>query len=152
MKKIDLGEIYTIFEEIKDLILAQSRSFRRIQSELEQPDLSSIGELSGKLDKAIEEIRNPSRVEHHHVFSITSNKVFYGMIGLCFICLVFSFIVFHQKKVIANYRDNDLKYRYIQMKGGVSHIELMELDSIFEHNRESIKTFVDNNRQKGGNK
>ena len=148
MKKIDLGEIYTIFEEIKELILAQSKSYRRIQSEMEQPDLSAIGELSGKLDKAIEEIRNPSRVEHHHVFSITSNKVFYGMLGLCFICLVFSFIVFRQKKVIANFRDNDLKYRYIQMKGGVSHIELMELDSIFEHNRDSVKTFVESNRQK----
>ena len=36
-------------------------------------------------------------------------------------------------------RDNDLKYRYIQMKGGVSHIELMELDSIFEHNRDSVE-------------
>lgn len=41
--------------------------------------------------------------------------------------------------MIANFRDNDLKYRYIQMKGGVSHIELMELDSIFEHNRDSVE-------------
>lgn len=47
MKKIDLGEIYTIFEEIKELILAQSKSYRRIQSEMEQPDLSAIGKLSG---------------------------------------------------------------------------------------------------------
>ena len=27
MKKIDLGEIYTIFEEIKELILAQSKAY-----------------------------------------------------------------------------------------------------------------------------
>ena len=139
MKKIDLGEIYTIFEEIKELILAQSKSYRRIQSEMEQPDLSAIGKLSGKLDIAIEEIRNPFRVEHHHVFSITSNKVFYGMLGLCFICLVFSFIVFRQKKVIANYRDNDLKYRYVQMQGEISPTGVINLDIIFKNRKDSVR-------------
>ena len=139
MKKIDLGEIYTIFEEIKELILAQSKSYRRIQSEMEQPDLSAIGKLSGKLDIAIEEIRNPFRVEHQHVFSITSNKVFYGMLGLCFICLVFSFIVFRQKKVIANYRDNDLKYRYVQMQGEISPTGVINLDIIFKNRKDSVR-------------
>ncbi|HCM21943.1 MULTISPECIES: hypothetical protein [Proteiniphilum] len=133
MKNIEINEIYTLFEEIRGLIKAGSRNNNPIQPDIELPDLSAIDELSGKLDEAIGEIRKPVRTEHHHIFSIASSKIFYGMIGLCIICLFFIIIVFYQRKEIATYKDNDLKYRYVQMQGEITPAGVISLDSIFEN-------------------
>lgn len=139
MKNIEISEIYTLFEEIRELVKAGSRNNNIIPPEIELPDLSGIDELSGKLDEAIGEIRKPVRTEHHHIFSIASNKVFYGIIGLCIVCLFLIFTVFYQRKEIASYRDNDLKYRYIQMQGEITPAGVITIDSIFDNRRDSVK-------------
>ncbi|MDD2285923.1 MAG: hypothetical protein PHQ11_11070 [Paludibacter sp.] len=115
MKNLDINEIYTLFEEIRELVKAGSKNNNPIKPEIELPALSAIDELSYKLDEAIGEIRKPVKTEHHHIFSIASGKMFYGVIGLCIMCLFFLFTVFSQRKEIVTYKDNDLKYRYIQM-------------------------------------
>ena len=139
MKNIEINEIYTLFEEIRELVKAGSRNNNPIQPKVELPDLSVIDELSIKLDEAIEEIRKPVRTEHHHIFNIASSKVFYGMIGLCIMCLFFILTAFYQRKEIATYKDNDLKYRYIQMQGEITPAGIISLDSIFENRRDSVK-------------
>lgn len=139
MKNIDINEIYTLFEEIRELVKSGSRNNTPIQSEIELPGLSGIDELSGKLDEAIGEIPKPVRTEHHHIFSIASSKVFYGMIGLCFMCLVLILTAFYQRKEIATYKNNDLKYRYIQMQGEITPAGIIVLDSIFENQRDSVR-------------
>lgn len=141
MKNIEINEIYTLFEEIRELIKAGSRSRNNnpIQPDIELPDLSAIDELSGKLDKAIGEIRKPVRTEHHHIFSIASSKVFYGMIGLCIMCMFFILTTFYQRKEIAILKDNDLKYRYIQMQGEITPAGIIVLDSIFKNHRDSVR-------------
>lgn len=139
MKNIEINEIYTLFEEIRELVKNGSKNNAPIKPKIELPDLSGIDELSGKLDEAIGEIRKPVRTEHHHIFSIASNKIFYGVIGLCIMCLLFLFTVFHQRQEIATYKDNNLKYRYIQMQGEITSAGLITLDSIFENRRDSVK-------------
>lgn len=139
MKNIEISEIYTIFEEIRELVKAGSRNNNTIQPEIELPDLSGIDELSGKLDEAIGEIRKPVRTEYHHIFSIASNKTFYGMVGLCIMCLFFILTIFHQRKEITTYKDNDLKYRYVQMQGEITPAGVIALDSVFENRRDSVK-------------
>ncbi len=139
MKNIDVNEIYTLFEEIRELVKAGNRNNTASQPEIELPDLSAIDELSYKLDEVIGEIRKPVRTEHHHIFSIASNKIFYGVIGLCILCLFLLFTAFYQRKEIATYKDNDLKYRYIQMKGEITPADVIALDSIFENRRDSVR-------------
>jgi len=139
MKNMEINEIYTLFEEIRELIKVGGRNNTPIQPEIELPDLLAIDELLGKLDEAIEEIRKPVRTEHHHIFSIASSKVFYGVIGLCIMCLFFILTVFYQRKEIATYKDNDLKYRYIQMQGEITPAGVIALDSVFENRRDSVK-------------
>jgi hypothetical protein len=139
MKNIDINEIYTLFEEIRELIKAGSKNNNLIQPQIDLPDLSAIDGLSEKLDKAIGEIRKPVRTEHHHIFSIASNKIFYGVIGLCIVCLFLLFTVFTQRKENATYKDNDLKYRYIQMQGEITPAGVIILDSIFENRRDSVR-------------
>ena len=139
MKNIDVNEIYTLFEEIRELVKAGNKNNNPIQPEIELPDLSAIDELSDKLDKAIEEIRKPVKTEHHHIFSIASSKLFFGVIGLCIMCLFLLFTAFNQRKEIATYKDNDLKYRYIQMQGEITPAGVIALDSIFENWRDSVR-------------
>lgn len=139
MKNIEINEIYTLFEEIRELVKNGSKNNAPIKPKIELPDLSGIDELSGKLDKAIGEIRKPIRTEHHHIFSIAFNKIFYGVIGLCIVCLFLIFTVFYQRKEIATYKDNDLKYRYIQMHREITPAGVIYLDSIFENRRDSVR-------------
>ena len=138
MKNIDVSEVYTLFEEIRELVKAGSRNSTIIQPEIELPDLSAIAELSYKLDETIGEIRKPVRTEHHHIFTIASGKVFFGVIAICIALLISSFVIYYQRKEIFTYRDNDLKYRYIQMQGGITPAGLIDLDSIFDNRRDSM--------------
>jgi len=141
MKNIEISEVYTLFEEIRELVKAGNKSnatIQTIQPRIELPDLSALDELSDKLDEAIGEIRKPIRTEHHHIFSIAFNKIFYGVIGLCVVCLFLLFTVFNQRKEIATYKDNDLKYRYVQMQGEITPAGVISLDSIFENRRDSL--------------
>ena len=137
MKNKDVNEIYTLFEEIREIVKAGNSNSAPTQPEI--LGLSAIDELSGKLDEAIREIRKPVRTEYHHIFSIASSKVFYGMIGLCIMCLILFFIVFYQQKEITTYKDNDLKYRYVQMQGEITPAGVIILDSIFENRRDSVR-------------
>lgn len=137
MKNKDVNEIYTLFEEIREIVKAGNSNSAPTQPEI--LGLSAIDELSGKLDEAIREIRKPVRTEYHHIFSIASSKVFYGMIGLCIMCLILFFIVFYQQKEIATHKDNDLKYRYVQMQGEITSAGIISLDSIFENRRDSVR-------------
>ena len=139
MKNIEINEIYTLFEEIRELVKDGSKNNAPIQPKIELHDLLGIDELSGKLDKAIGEIRKPVRTEHHHIFSIASSKVFYGMIGLCIMCMFFILTVFFERKEIATYKNNDLKYRYVQMQGEISPAGVITLDSIFDNHRDSVR-------------
>lgn len=54
-------------------------------------------------------------------------------------CLFFILTAFYQRKEIATYKDNDLKYRYIQMQGEISPAGVITLDSIFENRRDSVR-------------
>lgn len=139
MKNIDVNEIYTLFEEIRELVKVGSKNNNPVQPEIKLLDLSAIDELSDKLDEVIGEIRRPVRTEHHHIFSIASSKVFYGVIGLCILCLFLLFTAFNQRKQIATYKDNDLKCRYIQMQGEITPAGVIDLDSIFENRRDSVR-------------
>lgn len=139
MKNMNVNEVYTLFEEIKELVKIQGKNNMAIQPEIELPDLSAIDELSYKLDETIGKICKPVKMEHHHIFSIASSKIFIGVIGLCFMCLFFLFTVFNQRQKIVTYKDNDLKYRYIQMQSEIAPAGLISLDSIFDNRRDSVK-------------
>jgi len=54
-------------------------------------------------------------------------------------CMFFILNVFYQRKEIATYRNNDLKYRYIQMQGEITPAGVIILDSIFENRRDSVR-------------
>ncbi|KAA6337685.1 hypothetical protein EZS27_014257 [termite gut metagenome] len=140
MKNIEINEVYTLFEEIKGLIKKGSDNTPTvIQPEIELPDLSVISELTDKLQETIEEVRKPAKTECHHTFSITSNKVFFGVIGMGIALLVCMFAIHYQREKIATYKDNDLKYRYVKIQGAITPDNIGHLENIFENKRDSVK-------------
>lgn len=48
MKTIDINEVYTLFEEIKELIKKGSDNKAIVPPEIEMPDLSVIDELTDR--------------------------------------------------------------------------------------------------------
>ena len=139
MSKIDINEIYTLFEEIKELIKSKESNNAEVQPEIVLPDLSAITELSDKLDKTIEQVSKPIKTEHRHVFSFASSKTFIGAMVLGVMCILSLFTIIYKQKEADSLQDNDLKYRYIQMVGEATPSLLTNLDSIFEYRHDSVK-------------
>lgn len=147
MKTIDTNEVYTLFEEIKELIKKGNDNKPVIQPQIEIPDLSALNDLTDKLDKAIEEARKPVKTEHHHIFSIGSNIIFFGFIGIFVACLYSFFTIYNQRNEISSYEDTDLKFRYIKMQGEITPQKLINLENIFENKRDSVKLIRNNVRK-----
>jgi len=139
MKNIEINEVYTLFEEIKELIKKANNNNTVIQPQIDMPDLSVINDLTDKLDKVIEETHKPVRMEHHHIFSIASKKVFFGVLGICLVCILCLFTIFKQREEISSYKDNDLKYRYIKTQGDITPQKLRDQENTFENKRDSVQ-------------
>ncbi len=140
MRNIEINEVYTLFEEIKKLIKkGNDNTPTVVLPEIELPDLSAISELTDKLQETIEEVRKPAKTECHHTFSITSNKIFFSVIGMGIALLVCMFIIYYQREKIAIYKDNNLKYRYVKMQGAAIPDDIESLENIFDYKRDSVK-------------
>jgi len=132
--------VYILFEELKKQLKQVSENSTPVtQPQIEMPDLSVISDLTAKLDEVINEIRKPVKTEHHHVFHIASNKIFFSVIGVSVALLISLFAIYYQRKEISTYRDNDLKYRYVKMVGETTPKKLSTLENVFENKRDSVK-------------
>ncbi len=52
---------------------------------------------------------------------------------------LFILTAFYQRKKIATYKDNDLKYRYVQMHGEITPAGVIALKNIFENRSDSLR-------------
>jgi hypothetical protein len=123
-----------MFETIKSKLDKQKIN----EVEPVQIDLSTINAMTEQLENVIEEVKKPSKVEHCHKIEIRNNWFFFSWIGLVIIILGLSWAIGNQRQTIAQYRDNDLKYRYIKMQGQTNEENLYRLEQQFNH-KDSIK-------------
>lgn len=140
MRNIEINEVYTLFEEIKKLIKkGNDNTPTVIQPEIELPDLSVINELTDKLQETIEEVRKPIRTEHHFVISFASYKaIAFIILGVLLVLSLFAAV--HQYRELVSYKDNDLKYRFIKLRGDTTEEEILQLEDVFESNPEGVKS------------
>jgi len=116
-------------------------------------DVSTVCEmfekLSEKLDKqttdksaeplqAIEKFSEPTKVEHRHTIDIASSKVFLSLIIMALMILGLAYAIGEQRRTISQYKNNDLKYRYIKMQGQTDEENLYRLEKQFRYG-DSIK-------------
>jgi len=96
-------------------------------------------ELKSLLRATDENIKSGIYNENHHSFSIESPFIFWGFSGMFAAIVVLAVALYFAKQPDYNRMDNDLKYRYIKMKGEASPEQLMELEDVFGINRDNNK-------------
>jgi len=135
--KIDTSTVFEMFETINRKLDKPT-----IDKPVEpiQIDLSAINVVKEQLEAVIEEIRTPAKVEHKHRYTINiaSSKVFLSLVIMSFVIVGLSITIGEQVKIINRHKANDLKYRYIKMRGQINEESLYRLECQFYYS-DSIK-------------
>ena len=92
--------------------------------------------LIEQVGQAVEALTRPDTLpvqEHRHTYTldISSSKTFltmFAMLGCIFLQGAFIYRISENNRLLAA---NDLKYRYVKMRGEIKEKELMELETIF---------------------
>lgn len=111
----------------------------KMLANLETKQIREADEIKSLLRATDEHIKDGVYYEKHHSFSIESPFVFWGFSGMFAMIVVLAVALYFAKQPDYNRIDNDLKYRYIKMKGEISPNSISELENIFEHNRNNDK-------------
>lgn len=96
-------------------------------------------ELKSLLKVTDENIKSGIYNENHHSFNIESPFIFWGFSGMFAAIVVLAVALYFAKQPDYDRTDNDLKYRYIKMKGEASPNRIENLENIFELNRDNNK-------------
>jgi hypothetical protein len=133
--RIDVSTVCEMFEKLSDKLDKQT-----IDKPVEpvQIDLAAVNTMTERLEETISEVRKPVKVEHHHKIEIASNWVFLSLVGMGLMILGLLYFIGNQRQTINQYKDNDLKYRYIKMQGQTNENNLYWMEQQFKYN-DSIK-------------
>ena len=143
--KMDSSAVYAMFEEIKeDLNKRPAQQSVPAQptataSKISAEDIDKIERLTESLDSVNEKLDIP--LKHRHTIDFMSNKVLIILAAVMVALVVSLWVVRNQRDTIKQFRDNDLKYRYIQMRGQAVPEDILMLRDVFDYNRnaDSIK-------------
>ena len=144
--KMDSSEVYSMFESIKELIVKKEKQMEK-SVEVTEPlkieiDTSVINAATERFVKAAEEANKPSIVEHRHRhridIDIQSNWFFFSWVILVFIIGASFWTIADQRETISEYKENDLKYRYVKMMGQTNEEGFTRLEHQFQYG-DSIK-------------
>lgn len=124
----------------------QQENHKRQNGFLEQfakTGADTMQQISEKMESLSTSVRNrmdnPDIVSHRHSVSIDTPYVFWTIIILVAYSMVISVAFYIEKRPDNDRMDNDLKYRYIKMKGEATPNEISELENIFELNRDNAR-------------
>jgi len=146
---MDFSTVCEMFEEVKALQSRQLKAIDELSSKsasvsesapaLAPEDGLRIETLAEKLDGVSEKLSRP--LKHHHTLDFMGNKALIALVAAVLALLVSLWINHNQRDTISRNRDNDLKYRYIQMRGEATPADIFKLRNVFEFNRnpDSIK-------------
>jgi hypothetical protein len=117
-EKLDASSVYAMQEEIKEAI-------RKLPSELAAKLPPPQAPAQAK----------PQEVRHHHTHTldIRSNWILLSLAGLVLFVLLLAYVINRQRQTLSQYRDNDLKYRYIYMKGAAGGSNITDLERQFQY-------------------
>jgi primosomal protein N'' len=140
--KMDSAEVYSMFEKIIERLNKQPEKPAEKQTEPVKVDTTAFEATVERLDNAIEEVKKPSIVEYRHRhtidFNIHSNWFFFSWVGLAIVVSVLFWALADQRETINQFKENDLKYRYIKMQGRGNEVNLYRLEQQFKYD-DSIK-------------
>ena len=137
-------------QRVKEIVHSEQEQQRRIITQLagrlESIERSNIKAQAGidNLQAAVEAIEIPAElplriVQHRISLAIESKGVFWAMIGMMTAIVLLCTMLYWTAKPNYGRIDNDLKYRYLKMKGEATPERIAELEEIFELNRDNAK-------------
>lgn len=137
-------------QRIEQIIRAEQERHRviitQLAGRLESIEQSNIKTQAGmdNLQAAVESIEIPAElppkiVQHRISLAIESKGVFWTMIGMMSAIVLLCTMLYWTAKPNYDRIDNDLKYRYIKMKGEATSDRIAELEEIFELHRDNAK-------------
>ncbi|MDR1092408.1 MAG: hypothetical protein LBL79_15175 [Prevotella sp.] len=110
-------------EELKAYSTAVVATMRQLQDEANDSFAQFLNEKISELEKIA---KQPGIVENRYSIDFKSNKTIIVLIIMVFIILGLSYVIGEQRRSISQYRDNDLKYRYIKMQGQTGNLYRLE--------------------------
>lgn len=139
-----------LFQRIEQIIHSEQEQHRAIITQLagrlESIEQSNIKAQAGidSLQASVESIEIPAElppriVQHRISLTIESKGVFWTMIGMMSTIVLLCTMLYWTAKPNYDRIDNDLKYRYIKMKGEATSDRIAELEEIFELHRDNAK-------------
>lgn len=137
-------------QRIEQIVHSEQEQQRAIITQLagrlESIEQSNAKTLTGmeNLQTAVEAIGIPTElppriVQHRISLAIESKGVFWAMIGMMATIVLLCTMLYWTAKPNYGRIDNDLKYRYLKMKGEAQPDRIAELEEIFELHRDNAK-------------
>ena len=137
-------------QRIEQIVHSEQEQQRAIITQLaerlESIERSNANTHNGidNLQTSVEAIEIPAEllpriVQHRISLAIESKGVFWTMIGMMTAIVLLCTMLYWTAKPNYHRIDNDLKYRYIKMKGEATPDRIAELEEIFELNRDNAK-------------
>ena len=137
-------------QRIEQIVHSEQEQQRAIITQLaerlESIERSNANTHNGidNLQTSVEAIEIPAEllpriIRHRVIFSSESPFVIYLVLFLFISCMILSSALYFATRPNHDRIDNDLKYRYIKMKGEATPDRIAELEEIFELNRDNAK-------------
>ena len=99
-----------------------------------------IDSLQASVESIEIPVELPPRIVHHRIsLAIESKGVFWAMIGMMTAIVLLCTMLYWTARPNYDRIDNDLKYRYLKMKGEATPDRIAELEEIFELHRDNAK-------------
>jgi len=137
-------------QRIEQIVRSEQERHRTIITQL-AGRLESIERSNAKMQANIDNLQSsvdtieipaelPPRIVHHRIsLAIESKGVFWTMIGMMTTIVLLCTMLYWTARPNYDRIDNDLKYRYIKMKGEALPERIAELEELFELNRDNAK-------------
>ena len=137
-------------QRIEQIVRSEQERHRavitQLAEKLESIEQSNIKAQAGidNLQASVESIEIPAelppRIVYHIIsLAIESKGVFWTMMGMMSAIVLLCTMLYWTAKPNYDRIDNDLKYRYIKMKGEATPDRIAELEEIFGLNRDNAK-------------
>ena len=131
--------------EQKELIKSMGKNITT-QTPPSQLDIEEVKQLTKqmqtsitKMDEVLDQARQPVIKQHKFTVDIMSRGTVFIFVMMIIIISALSAGLYLAQQPNYDRIDNDLKYRYIKMKGEASPARIIELEDLFESNRDNAK-------------
>ena len=136
--------IISMLEEL----ITQTKRAGQSQNNLARPDeltaqmqqaVVRTDTLAARLESLIGELKQPTMTERRYTLNLESKPVWFFALSSVIAVSVLSAALYVARQPDYDRIDNDLKYRYIKMKGEATPQQIAELEDMFELHRDNTR-------------